>query len=389
VPDLRYRSQDLRASHVGSQDVGVTLHKSAVIGVNEQCWDVDNGDFWTPNPFHLIRTKQNTFIFDGERPGRKVVGWPAAGMDAPSLRDEPHPYDLLAWRTQLFERANIARTEVNIPNLIGESRQLIGLIPDLLRLASRRGLPPARPKHVQLSTGAVGAANLTYHWGIAPMISDLRKVLHFANAVEQRMQQLEKMQERGYSRVSTQILVDAEELNSESLVISDLGLNSFITAKHNDSIARRVWATGRLYPGSFTRFDNMNEVRKQLNRAMNGLTVGGVSEALWELIPWSWLIDWFVDIGGYLSAVNNELDLQLRDVAIMVRDISLRESSLIPDEWQGWLTPRNPKVANYVERKLRFVIPDWAPYVPTLKLPIIDWRRLSILGSLAGVRFKK
>jgi hypothetical protein len=31
-----------------------------------------------------------------------------------------------------------------------------------------------------------------------------------------------------------------------------------------------------------------------------GLDPGNISSAAWEAIPWSWLIDWFANVGEYL-----------------------------------------------------------------------------------------
>lgn len=396
----RTRSRDLReivhGSH-GSDEITIA-ERDILVGMTEYCVDIDKGDpnRVIPNPFHLTKNRYNRLSFTGSKPGRFASSWPAQDLPALPLMEEPSAYDYLVWRTELMNHANLADSQFNIPQAVGETLDFLKIIPNFLKKAAG-GIPPARPTKKPLSEltpgeigNAVGAANLTYWWGLKPLLSDLASIIQFMQAFERRMASLEKMREKGFKRVRKQLRVDVENSSrSGELVVSDLGLSSEIYANTEDSVARKVWATGTLYPGAFTPFHDTELLRKQLQRAMKGFTLQGVSQALWEVFPWSWLIDWFIGIGDYLSAINNALDLQLRHVSIMVHDISHTRVYAVPGEWSSWLKANLPYADNSRERKQRQVVPDWAPFVPSLQLPFIDERRLSILGSLSALQFGK
>lgn len=42
-----------------------------------------------------------------------------------------------------------------------------------------------------------------------------------------------------------------------------------------------------------------------------GLSLSDVPQSAWELIPWSFVVDWFVNVGDYITAVTPRLELQV------------------------------------------------------------------------------
>lgn len=103
-------------------------------------------------------------------------------------------------------------------------------------------------------------------------------------------------------------------------------------------------------------------------------------ETLWELAPWSWLTDWFVDVGsflGNLTALSSDR-LVLRYGYVMNHQVATREHSL------GGLVPKGTgptRVANSfsIERKARRRA---TPYGFGLNVEQFSASRWAILGAL-------
>jgi hypothetical protein len=122
---------------------------------------------------------------------------------------------------------------------------------------------------------------------------------------------------------------------------------------------------------------------------LNGLVAGTADlghEALvtfWELMPWSWLIDWCTSYGDILAATRNAIPVTWSKVAIMRETISKRifyDYDLNSTNW-AVLT----QTGNYYElgnRKERFR-PILLPFSLPCFTPLIEEGHWQILASLA------
>jgi hypothetical protein len=101
-------------------------------------------------------------------------------------------------------------------------------------------------------------------------------------------------------------------------------------------------------------------------------------------MPWSWLIDWFTNVGDYVAAHNNRLGLKATDIAIM------RHTQQFVDHVEKLSGPSDLELLQTSkatwERKRR------SRYVgnPVIKfqIPFLDLGQLSILAALAVSRLK-
>jgi hypothetical protein len=127
-----------------------------------------------------------------------------------------------------------------------------------------------------------------------------------------------------------------------------------------------------------------DEIGKLARRLETGFTSFGALETAWELLPWSWFVDWFSNVGEILAATNNTVGCTWGRIAIMRLTRVSYKYDFDPtgsDVWpvfSGWYN-------QHTTCKERFVGIPVIP-VPLPRLPIIDGRKFSILLSLAALR---
>lgn len=110
-------------------------------------------------------------------------------------------------------------------------------------------------------------------------------------------------------------------------------------------------------------------------RAVYGLTVD--FSTLWEITPWSWLADWFGDVGTYLKAQRNIIPAAVSGVHPMKhwRTESVFDGGPIS---QGTIS--SGKVVRETKTRITSFV------APTAHLPIFDERQMSILAALGATR---
>lgn len=110
-------------------------------------------------------------------------------------------------------------------------------------------------------------------------------------------------------------------------------------------------------------------------RAVYGLTVD--FSTLWEITPWSWLADWFGDVGTYLRATRNIIPATLSGVHPMKH---WRTESVFDGGPINQGTISGGKVIRETKTRVSSFV------APTAHLPIFDERQLSILAALGASR---
>lgn len=97
-------------------------------------------------------------------------------------------------------------------------------------------------------------------------------------------------------------------------------------------------------------------------------------------MPWTWFIDYFVNISEMIQAIDNQIDYQPGSGCIMVNRTVTRSFAGGPLGSTGLTCSDFERVS---EIKSRYPISSWGDNVPTMKLPFLDNFKLSVLGSLA------
>jgi hypothetical protein len=113
---------------------------------------------------------------------------------------------------------------------------------------------------------------------------------------------------------------------------------------------------------------------------------------LWQLSPWSWLVDWFLDIGGAIEAYETATSSRvLSTYAYAMEETLTRKGSLIwsiaPDTNRYYAGPRSFAGEWVYHRKLRIrANPFGFTLNPTVSLTALQ---LGILGALGLTRLRR
>jgi hypothetical protein len=292
-------------------------------------------------------------------------------------------WDLLA--AKAMANANPNTPGVDLPAFIGELKDLPMLMRSTRDIYSwyrkvRRGKIPPSEFHPTL-----GEANLSYSFGLRPMVSDLSKLFDFTESVRNRIAYLRRLEHGTKVRRS----LGSDERNfdyigsSNERIAYSIAHKDYLVLPNLSSLTGRTdyWYTMRLklldeLPG------NWDELMKLGRDLEYGLYAN--IDSVWELVPFSWLIDWFSNFGDLINQTRGRVRYQHRDLNIMAE--SKLECTQTFEMKPGITQSGECQIS--VERKLRHV--RTLPYAyPTFVKPLLSKYQVGILGSLAITRGRK
>jgi len=142
--------------------------------------------------------------------------------------------------------------------------------------------------------------NLKYQFEIKPLASDLSNMALFALTVQRRIKELERLRETGIKKAKRGVKSGTADRSQEVLV--NTSHQAYVTTQETwhtkvDRWAFTEWKLDADFPQT-----NLEGYRGAVKAAL-GLTIDFAT--VWELIPWSWLIDWYSNVGDWLMANRN------------------------------------------------------------------------------------
>jgi hypothetical protein len=296
----------------------------------------------------------------GSISGRRWVNWmpdrcrnPADSMFGHLIiPDQPSDAFLAA---ELLARTNPNRSGISIPNFVWELRE----IPHMLK---KEGDNLIQSHH---------KGNLAYEFGFKPLLSDLKKLINFSEAVTKRQKELELLFSKGLNRKRD--LWSASITGGPIDIIAQSGDKWELHLSVNKTTVRKVWGFVRWFP------TNPKLPKGDLRAWARKLEAGAVIDisTLWDGLPWSWLIDWCSNVGDILAANRNIIGASHSAIQLMTQTTTTADATMnmpvgtyVPGGWSE------------VSKKRRTVA-----YVPVdFQLPMLTQKQLSILGSIGVTR---
>lgn len=168
---------------------------------------------------------------------------------------------------------------------------------ELLRLA---------PRVVERIGKAIAWVNLVYQFAIRPTIQDARKLAlvieNWRKRVAELIRQAEKRQIRHYKRP-----VD----NLFSLPQTALS-SAFSFDRETAYIARLAeWVTRPEYHANMLFTYDASRLKGlfgQLDGLIHAFGVNRIASVVWEAVPFSFVVDWFVNVGDMIASVEDNLE---------------------------------------------------------------------------------
>lgn len=307
--------------------------------------------------------------------------------------------DFLESETDSYLRAynisNPGRPEVLLPVFLAELRdvpKMVRQFGDTLRYIRNGTKRPLNTISGSLSYAKkVAADNLAYQFGWEALFSDLKKMVLFTDAIKKRSKELDRLHSgRGLKR---RITLDDRSETTRGTGATFLGNSTQSFAYQLKEVVTtssvRRWGTMRYKPNSNSPLPKDDDRIRQM---LTGITPSALASNVWEGIPWSWLADYFTNLGDIVDSTNNSADVSLVSACIMsyTRQHTFAGGEIFPFNIGGQIVG-DVVFSPYTrlsETKVRRV--DFPSFpTPSIGLPLLGGRQLSILGSLAVMRTGK
>jgi len=360
-------------------DPPFTINGNCTHGVEEDCTDIV-GNVTGVNPFtkrtritHYPLLNGQLYTSDGIL-AHEFVGFP--------IGDKPIPFDPtahwggvtaldlnnLAWAILAGTNPNVPH--VSVPTVIGELKDL----PSLIKVRGDGFLKKVAQGH------------LSWRWGLKPMLSDLRKLCNFARAFDQRLMELYSLRDGRVMRRRCHLDNSTVRTVNETNHWFHSGYGVLLQGPFQRWYTKKSWGTAqwKLNPNSQLPQLGYDKLKNLANRLNYGFTSHEALAAAWELAPWSWLVDWFSNIGDVIAATNNSVELNWQKICYMRHMTQVTDAKVNRAISTPWVNLDSDYVLRY-ERKERYPCAPVLPF-PFPMLPIIDGGKMSILASLAVLR---
>ncbi|UJQ85679.1 MAG: putative maturation protein [Wruxavirus allofaecicola] len=309
----------------------------------------------------------------------------------------------------LLARTNPSNPSTDLPSFVFEE---IGGLPRLLHAKGKRLL--RSEKGGKSSTNQLGRKslkvaadlNLSLQFEWLPLIRDLKNLIDFGAQSSKKLRSIERLV-RGKLKTKSILERHSGYVTDDwynLVVVSDVRalLQDSIDADHSEfwvgpieyaplvrvrTVSEGVaWGTVTYAPeyvfaDTFRRL-NTNERFWLSLRAAYGLTWRNPA-ALWEIVPWSWLFDWFLQFQDVLQRWNNIIPVEVTALNYMTSQSDYHSFLEIDDDRLSF----SPEASIRVDYKNRQVLTPYGVLPnPPNKLSLLDWRQLGLIASIVAQR---
>lgn len=274
----------------------------------------------TGHPFRTTRTESwishPSFSLSSPYDGWEYLGpivpnkGPYTNVPSERWHRTPQAIDLEALGREAIQKTIPTSPHANLATLLGELREGAPSIPlsSIIRGQGR-------------AANNIGSEYLNVEFGWKPMIKDIEKlanaVLDSSQILAQYRRDSGKQVRRRRSNPGIEILNEFTELENQPCYVSGHRPDSYRavyfdpgpqgqppgygTYSLTDKTEHFVWFSGAysyfLEDGNAI-WDRMSRYEQLANKLLGSRIT---AEVIWELTPWSWLTDWFADMGILIS----------------------------------------------------------------------------------------
>lgn len=273
-----------------SQDKRSIFGNGTLMGKNG--WRYEGGfyfgsPYWTANDFASLFS---------DSPNRDIIASESGVEDALS---DAYSLGATGWN-----RARPGRPSAELGVALAEIREL----PRMLKttaLAFKRGTK-------SLSNRAADQW-LNSQFGWKPFLGDIRDMISTYFSMENQLRFLRNHNGKWLHRSCTlnnQTELECNEETGRTHIFPTLTSNFYDAWTADDwwiktetSVSDRQWFEGRFR----YYIPNINSVYWERNAVRKLYGINLTPSLVWELVPWSWLIDWFSNVGDVISNLDNNL----------------------------------------------------------------------------------
>lgn len=225
----------------------------------------------------------------------------------------------------LLSRTNPFRYEVSVPVMVAELTE----VAHLASLVTKN------------FASLFGSAHLNWNFGVVPFYNDMQKLANITKSLEKRILEFNRLAKDGYVRRRIGISDDSVTVNYyDDPILSGFGFTVYADSVYTYHNKVRGACTWRIRDDAVIPVDLLTDFNQSLAYALDldldpktGLSGYDLS-TMWEAIPFSWLVDYFVNVGDVLQAIEESESVYPRDISI-TRECTL-DIAVYPKKASWW-----------------------------------------------------
>lgn len=317
------------------------------------------------------------YQWDGYPPGKEIINYPSAIHSMWEVTPWDCGIEVPDWPLLVAKLASVtnpSKPKYSIAQFALEMKDL----PEMFHIKGKSIIKRA----------ANGFVN--YHFALKTLISDFQGIWNMQHSYTQRLRSLQNL------RNTKSTVEKATLFEGTGSKVTSKDYQIALTPELQSNLYRqghlKIWGAvkyslGADYYGIESKSDS--DLDKLVRESMYGLYEpirGGflpnwisVSD-IWEALPWSWLADYFSNIGDVAGATDNRLGLTI-DKSCIMSHFKARIWHLgakIYDPW-GWRASVTPGGLDY-ESKSRSAVDLYRPYLAVK--PLLSDHQLNIIAAL-------
>jgi len=207
------------------------------------------------------------------------------------------------WKTKALANLNPNAPVVDIPLFVFEFKDFPAMLRNMGDILGKRMKPDAIP-----------GGYLAYSFGWKPLVADLLALFDIQKSISDRLSYLRRLEHGGHIKRSLGGGVVQHYIVQNGYQAEASGSNTAIIADIEILEKQKVWFTANaklLEPLPLL----LSEQRGLSQDIVLGLNVD--PSTLWNMIPWSWLIDYFFNLGDVMLAYRGGLTFQCTRMCVM------------------------------------------------------------------------
>lgn len=221
---------------------------------------------------------------------------------------------------------------------------------------------------------------LKFQYGWAPLASDMKKMLRAYDHLAKRLVNIQRLAQSLSIKRRSRTVIDS----SFGIDVSDEH-PFYLRSEHEWRVVTKRWGVVEWVPHKAKNIlsDILPLTRDlaPLQRAKQAL-IGGVIDGstLWEIMPWSWLLDWGSNASEYLSAKRNVVGAEVgNNSCLMIETSYQRASRFVP----GVIPPESHVVFRNLESNPGYEVVKTKQRVVGMKPSIVASNAIDLIGKSA------
>jgi hypothetical protein len=281
------------------------------------------------------------------------------------------------WMLDLVAGTNPSRPVVNIPELAED-------LWDLPRAIKNLGDLILNPANHAKPKGLAGEY-LGVQFGWLPLIEDLQKLLEFQKYAIKRNKELHQL----YSGKGLRRRLKFGESTTNTEVSQSLTAfpSGSVTLNSSVNVKKSKWATIHWYPTTLPPYHPDDPRWNDLaTRLVLGWSPEAMLNGLWKIIPWTWLLGWFTNVGKYTLANSWTVPAQHGSGCFMSKAEGIWITSGVKST-NAFVKEHNLQFPGKGATKITRTRTVSSSVVAGANIPYLDMFRLSIIGALFVQKF--